>query len=177
MSYNYRGDPILGVALAYWTRKRGERTMPRKRDIDPTEIPPKLLPNLQIIEVVDAGARFRYRLVGTASVKAYGKDYTGRYADELLTGDRLDFLQKIYRTVYETKLPLFSRNRYHTPKNVDIFAIRVYMPLSEDDVDVHHILGGLRFESGSAIGCSLSDDGTKLDPSGQYFETVAIATA
>ena len=76
---NYRDDPILGPALAYWIDKRGSRLLPSRRDIDPVEIPPKILPHLQIIDVVDGGARFRYRLIGTATVDAYGEDFTGRY--------------------------------------------------------------------------------------------------
>ncbi len=105
MTYNYRDDPILGPTLTYWTQKRGARPMPRKRDIDPIELPPKLLPNIQIIEVIDGGARFRYRLVGTASVDAFGSDYTGRYPDEMFTDDRLNFIQSIYRRVYDDQAP------------------------------------------------------------------------
>ncbi len=55
--------------------------MPRRRDIDPTEIP-RLLPNLQITELIDGGARIRYRLTGTAIVNAYGADLTGKYFQE-----------------------------------------------------------------------------------------------
>ena len=63
MIYNYRNDPVLGVVLAYWDQKRGTRLMPCKRDIDPIEIPRRLLPNLQLIDVIDGGERFRYRFV------------------------------------------------------------------------------------------------------------------
>jgi len=81
MIYNYCDDPVLAPVLAYWLQKRGARPMPRKGDIDPVELPPKLLPNIQIIEAIDGAARFPYRLVGTASVDAFGSDYTGRYID------------------------------------------------------------------------------------------------
>jgi hypothetical protein len=121
MAYNYQDDPILGPVLAYWLRKRGTSSMPRKRDIDPTEIDPKTLPNLQIIDVIDDGERFRYRLVGTALVEANGKDYTGRYPEELLSTDRANFVLNIYQTVCRLKCPLFSTNRYHTTKNLDLF--------------------------------------------------------
>jgi hypothetical protein len=176
MTYNYWGDPILGPALAYWTRKRGARSMPRKSDVDPTEISPKLLPSLQIVEVIDGGARFRYRLVGTASVEAYGEDYTGRYPDELFSDDRLCFIQNIYRAVCKSKMPLFSYNRYHTTKNVDVYANRIYMPLSDDDVDVDYILGILRFEAGAASSCGMLGEVAKLDPTGQYLESIKIET-
>ena len=173
MNHNYRHDPILGPVLAYWIEKRGSRSMPRKRDIDPIEIPARILPNLQIIDVIDRGARFRYRLVGTASVDAFGSDYTGRYPDEMFSDDRLNFIQSIYRTVYTTKIPLFSANRYHTPKNIDLFAYRIYMPLSEDDFDVSHVLGILRFECGAAAEAGWRE-GAKLDPSGQHTESIEI---
>jgi len=174
MIYNYCDDPILGPALAHWTQKRGVRPMPCKRDIDPVELPPKLWPNIQIIEVIDGGARFRYRLVGTASVDAFGSDYTGRYPDEMFTDDRLNFIQSIYRRVYETRLPLFSLNRYHTPKHIDLFAYRIYMPLSEDGIEVSHILGILHFESGSAAAAAGWRQGARLDPDGQHIESIEI---
>lgn len=173
MIYNYRDDPILGPTLAYWTQKRGSRSMPRKRDIDPVELPPKLLPNIQIIEVIDGGARFRYRLVGTASVDAFGSDYTGRYPDEMFSDDRLNFIQSLYRTVYTTKTPLFSLNRYHTTKNIDLFAYRIYMPLSEDGIEVSNILGILRYQSGVVANAGWRE-GARLDPLGQHTESIEI---
>jgi len=173
MIYNYRSDPVLGPALAYWTEKRGSNAMPRKRDIDPVELPRKLLPNIQIIEVVDGGARFRYRLVGTASVDAFGSDYTGRYVDEMFSDDRLKFIRHIYSTVHTTKIPLFSLNRYHTTKNIDLFAYRIYMPLSEDGDDVSHVLGILRFESGSVADAGWRE-GAQLDPEGQHLEPIDV---
>ena len=173
MTYNYRDDPILGPALAYWTQKRGNRQIPRKRDIDPIELPPKILPNIQIIEVINGGARFRYRLVGTASVDAFGSDYTGRYPDEMFSDDRLNFIQSIYRRVVTTKAPLFSLNRYHTRKNIDLFAYRIYMPLSEDGVEIGHILGILRYRSG-VVADSGWREAAELDPDGQHIESIDV---
>jgi hypothetical protein len=72
MTYDYRADPILGEALAYWRNKRGSRSMPARRDVDPVEIW-KLLPYVQLIEIMPDG-RSRYRLVGTLLAKAYGRD-------------------------------------------------------------------------------------------------------
>jgi len=74
--YDVRSDKILGPAFDYWQAKCRGRMMPRRRDIDPTEIP-RLLPNLQITELIDGGARIRYRLTGTAIVNAYSADLTG----------------------------------------------------------------------------------------------------
>jgi hypothetical protein len=148
--------------------------MPCRRDIDPIEIPRKVLPNLQVIEVIDGGARFRYRLVGTALVEAYGKDFTGRIADELFPDDRLNFVQGIYRTVCASKTPLFSRNKYHTPKDVELFSLRIYMPLSDDGVSVNNILGVMRFEYGSVADSGVWGASARLDPEWHYMESITV---
>ena len=177
MSYDYRNDPLLGPGLAYWLHKRGSRAVPRKADIDPIELPPKLLPNMQIIEVVDGGARFRYRLVGTALVDAYGKDFTGKHPDELFPDDRLRFIQSIYRRVHDTKQPLFTHNKYHTPKNIDVYALRIYLPLSDNDSEVTHIMAVLRFESGGPLNEGMWGEGAQMDPEVHYIETIAVDSA
>ncbi|MGO8918396.1 MAG: PAS domain-containing protein [Stellaceae bacterium] len=146
MSYDYRTDPILGQALAYWAGKRDRRTMPRRRDLDPAEIA-RLLPNLQLIDV--QGDQFRYRLVGTALVEAFGYDYTGKTPHELFTGPRADFVCALYRSVRDGRRPMFNRNRYTTTKDLDLIANRLYLPLSEDDHQVNMIFGAFTFEFGA----------------------------
>jgi len=174
MTYDYRDDPILGPALAYWIDKRGGRLLPRKRDIDPTEIPRKVLPHLQLIDVIDGGARFRFRLVGTAVVNAYGKDYTGRYADELFPDDRLNFIQGIYRTVCDSKTPILARNKYHTPKKIELFATRIYMPVSDDHLNVRYILGVLRFEFAASFDSGVWGEEARMDPGWHYTESIQV---
>lgn len=168
---SYRGHPILEPALAYWLQKRAARAMPRKGDIDPTEIAPRLLPHLQIIDVIGGGQRFHYRLIGTALVDAYGKDYTGLYVDEMVSGDRLDFILRGYRRVCELRAPVFCHNRYLTVRSTDLFATRVYMPLSEDGGTVQFILGALSFTFGDSMHTGMWGSG-KIEPATQYIGTV-----
>src|ERR1043166_5771842 len=81
-------DAHLDAFYGYWRAKRGARAMPRRADIDPTEMDPRLLPNLMLTEVVDGGRRFRFRLVGTGVVSGIVSDLTGRYVDEVNESDR-----------------------------------------------------------------------------------------
>ena len=147
MSYDYRVDPILGEALAYWRSKRGSRSMPARRDIDPVEMW-KLLPYVQLIEFMPDG-RSRYRVVGTLLVKANGRDYTGKYAGELFDGKRGQSIVEHHRTVCAAKRPAFVRSRYITEKDVDLIANRLYLPLSDNDLDVNMILGVLTLNFGT----------------------------
>ncbi len=143
--YDFRADRALRTALDYWETVRGDRTMPRRRDIDPTELRP-VLPYLQITEVVSGGSSFRYRLVGTAIVEAFGAKFTGKFVDELVTEARDGFVHACYRAVCASRRPAFARSRYVTTTNIDLCANRVPLPLSEDDVEVSQILGALIFE-------------------------------
>src|SRR5208282_3181748 len=128
MSHDFCGDPILGPAHEYWRSKCGASNMPRRRDIDPTEIS-HLLPHIQISEIV--GARIRYRLAGTAIVEAYGEELTGKYFDEVFSGERLRFVEANYRMMCEKKRPVLVCNRYISKRDVQLICIRLIMPLSE----------------------------------------------
>jgi hypothetical protein len=155
-------DPMLEGALAYWRRLVPGGALPRRRDIDPAQIP-RLLPHLQLIDVVDAGARFRYRLVGTALVAAFGKEYTGKYLDELFGGDRLAYASRVYSTVCSERRAVFLRNRYSTTRDLHMIANRLYMPLSDDGATVNVIFGVLTFEWGCSAAIGMWG-GAQLDP-------------
>lgn len=175
MAFNYRDDPILGPALSYWMGKRGGRSAPCKRDIDPIEIPRKILPNLQLIDVIDGGARFRYRLIGTATVEAYGEDFTGRYPDEMFPAELRDFIHAVYRQVCNAKAPVFLSNRYVTTKGFELSSKRIYMPLCDDEGAVSHIFGVLRFEYESSIAEARWRNDPTLVPNSAHVEQVDIA--
>ena len=121
--------------------------MPSRRDVDPVEVR-SLLPNLQLIEMVDGG-RWRYRLIGTALVEAFGRDYTGQFPDELFDARRAASIIETHNAVRRARQPMFLRSRYITTKNVDLIANRLYLPLSNDDRDVNMILGALTFDFGT----------------------------
>ncbi len=140
------GDPVLGPALAYWERKCGARIAPSRRDIDATEIPPSLLPYLQITERINGSGRIRFRLVGTGIVEAYGADLTGKYMDEIYSGARLRYIKANYHAVCESKRPVVVVNRYHSSRAVALVCHRLVMPLSDDGVTIHQFLTATRFE-------------------------------
>ncbi len=142
--YDFRSDTILRSAFNYWQAKCGGRVMPRRRDIDPTEVP-RLLPNLQITELIDHGARIRYRLTGTAIVAAYGADLTGKHFDEVFAGRRLDYVTVNYHRVCTEKRPLLVCNPYVGAWNATLICTRLIMPLSDDDVNVNQCLTAMSF--------------------------------
>ncbi len=92
-------------------------------------------------------SRFRYRLVGTAIVAAFGREYTGKWLDELFATERSKFAEEVYRLACSERLPVFARSTYVTATERELIANRLCMPLSVDGATATMIMGALTFES------------------------------
>src|SRR5262249_46315718 len=114
--------------------------MPRRVDIDPIEMDPRLLPNVMLTEVVDGGRRFRFRLVGTGATTAIGAELTGRYVDEVNESQRYgDYITALFRPVGERRAPVFSMSVYSRPDDAGLArhtTQRLMCPLSADGAAV-----------------------------------------
>ena len=100
--------PMVADLYAYWLKRRGDRPMPRRADIDPADIK-SLLPNLFLTEFTLDPFRVRYRLIGTEIVNHAHFDFTGRYLDELdfSAYDEVDWMG-LYRIVWQQGAPIFG---------------------------------------------------------------------
>jgi len=72
-------EPELRELYRYWSEKRAARAYPSRADIVPEEIK-RLLPFVLLLDVLDGGRHFRFRLVGTDA--ASGIDPTGKLLHE-----------------------------------------------------------------------------------------------
>jgi hypothetical protein len=131
-------------ALAYWQGKRGERSMPSRKDIEPTEIP-DLLANMVLVDVSHDPLDFKYRLIGTAIVERIAFDYTGmRFVD-------LDHQQpgsKVWETaarICQERAPVISDIPYVGPDEWVRGYRDLYLPLSDDGKTVNMIMGVVEF--------------------------------
>lgn len=167
----YRTDPILRAALAYWQKLCAGRRMPSRRDFDPAAVP-LLLPHLQLIDRVSG--RYRYRLVGTELVQAFGRDYTGQFPDEMFANDRGQFICRVYDAVRAAQQPMFLRSHYVGTRRVDFIANRLYLPLSDDGSEVNMILGALTFDFGRLEPVAGVWSSAALAPTGSHLEAVSL---
>ena len=76
--------PLIKQLVAYWEKKRGMRLAPCRADVDPVELRMHL-PNIFMVDVLDGGADFRYRLIGAAIVAGLGRALPDRLFDALQT--------------------------------------------------------------------------------------------
>jgi hypothetical protein len=133
-------DPRLEQAYEYWRRKAAGRKLPRRRDIDPVEIP-KLLPDVMLVDVEPDG-RYRYRLIGTENSQAHGMKATGRHLDEVLPGPEYrNHVLALYDESVQKKQALYSECLFLSPQRLapERHTKVLFMPLSEDGETVNMV--------------------------------------
>ncbi len=133
-------DARLDVAFEYWRRKAAGRAMPRRADLDPTEIP-RLLPDVMLVDVTEDG-RYRYRLIGTENAREQGINATGRYLDEVLPGPEYKaHVLGLYDECVRQRRALYSECLFLSPRQQapERHTKVLFMPLSEDGERVNMV--------------------------------------
>jgi hypothetical protein len=126
--------------FAYWQSKRGNRAMPRRADLDPTEIPPHLLPGITLVDVVPDRRRYVYRLVGTMEVEVRGYDPTGKSVGQAYFGENAEDATACYDRVVETRAPVLDPQPFLERRRGYQGAESLFLPLSNDGRTVNMIL-------------------------------------
>lgn len=139
-------DSDLQALYDYWlSHSSADRVMARAR-LDPTAIP-SLLKHLLLADVGNGGRDISYRLVGTEIVAAHGFDFTGWTIERLTSGRTLDFTYRLYGTVVEQAVPVYSEGRFRWVDKEYHWTKRLHLPLSRDgDGEVDMVLVGQVYE-------------------------------
>lgn len=125
--------------------------MPRSA-LDPIAIP-GLLKNLLLADVDEGGKSIKYRLVGTEIVAAHGFDFTGWTIGRLTGGTTLAFTQRLYETVVNRAVPVYSEGRFRWEEKDFHWTKRLHLPLSRaGDGVVDMVLVGQYYETQQGAG-------------------------
>jgi len=127
----------------YWLAARRDRMMPARRDIDPINISPALLPHVVLADVFHDPLRFRYRLIGTRVTAMAGRDATGHEINRDLYGDNTERVIWGYRTCVETRAPVAVREPIQFVAKDWIVIEVLLMPLGDRDDSVDVVLVGV----------------------------------
>jgi hypothetical protein len=138
--------PLLELT-AYWRGKCTDGRLPGRPVIDPSEIR-RHLPWIFMADVVEGGAEYRYRLLGTNIVSVNYRDVTGRLFRELygsdaakLAGARLGFDRAL-----ATRQPAFTRGRaFWRPDWAFDHFESAFLPLATDGHTIDIILGEIAY--------------------------------
>lgn len=138
-------DPILTQLYDYWRPLAIADRLPSRADIDPVQMPRRTLPYVVLAEVYEDGARVRYRLVGTAMVREWGADFTGRFIDEIMSGSYLEFMQGLFLDVVRHRCAVLSESTFRWDVGKVVATRRLFMPLAADGRAVDMVLSAQTF--------------------------------
>lgn len=136
-------DPMLAQMRSLWSSLAGaDGRLPSRRDVDPSRIPPRLLPHVWLLDVQASPRRYRYRLTGTAIVDALQRDTIGQWLDQAHPG------AKGSPAMYKALDGVVDERRPYRTKGYPVFwqpanyrqAESGFFPLAEDGRQVDVIL-------------------------------------
>ena len=137
-------DHRLETIYRYWRSRRGNRDLPQRADIRPSELG-SALRLLNLIDVMHNPLRFRHRLVGSEHVEWLGRNATGRFLDDALYGDATGEIIGAFTTIVQERRPYFRRSRLDWNNQKWLEMESVELPLGDADGEVNMILRGAVF--------------------------------
>ena len=122
-------DERLLALYRLWQSKRGGRTLPARSDFGHRELVP-WFGNLILLDVVNGGADYRYRLFGVTLAQEAGFDMTGKLLSEYPLKDRLPHFYEVFAQVLRNRAPALSE---HDPGVTNVRRRRrLILPLGKD---------------------------------------------
>lgn len=120
---------ICRDGLAYWRSLCRDAPVPRREAVDPSAIR-SLLPYTYLVDVVNRGGDFRYRLVGTDIVAHTPRDNTGLLLSEIEAQGTQKQLSALYASVAADRSPRFQRIAYGTRLGMRSWYETVVCPMN-----------------------------------------------
>ena len=147
--------------LSYWQSKLEPGRLPGRQHIDPTELQPRHLSQLLLLDVVDATPksrrRYRFRVAGTGFSAIAGRDVTGLHYDEIGAPERALPVIRALDLVVERKAPVYLSGRLSIPSQDYVWVKRLGLPLAQDGDKVDMILCVWLAERRSIAGLARGD--------------------
>lgn len=163
-------DAEFRELLSYWQSKLAPGRLPGRQHIDPTELQPRHLSQLLLLDVIETPQqqqrRYRFRVAGTGFSTIAGRDVTGLYYDEIGAPERATPVIRALDLVVERKAPVYLSGRLSIPSQDYVWVKRLGLPLAQDGDKVDMVLAiwlaERRKGSGLARGELGSEAGTPL---------------
>lgn len=134
--------PVAEI-FRYWDRLRGERAMPRRADFRPEAVP-RHLPAILMIDVEGLDEQgvgvYRYRVVGTESVRLRGRDPTGKLVREGFFWSSAEAAIAVYESVRTSGRHLYQTTEFVSPGGRWRSEHTLLLPFSEGGAAVTQIL-------------------------------------
>jgi hypothetical protein len=139
-------ERLVGV-LAAWKQVGQGRIGPKREEITPALVK-NALPWIWMIDVVDSGSDFRFRLAGDRIIQFMGRRYAGTLLSEFLDQPFFGHMRQILVACVEQKRPLMVGPGRSKMKGRELLELEVLaLPLSEDGEQVTTIFGAMEIRA------------------------------
>ncbi|RVU34818.1 PAS domain-containing protein [Hwanghaeella grinnelliae] len=138
--------------LTLWNTRRGDRILPERADLPPTDFDPKDLPYLVLLDVSNEGQDFAYRLVGTGVVGFVGQEITGLSVSAYQRRHEEPEMVEAYAVAAKQNRPtLYDGTLKRFDKEFVVYE-RLALPLQgrHRDGETHQILAAFDFQYAKA---------------------------
>lgn len=129
----------LPFVLQYWQSLRDADGHVSPEKIDPFALRPAL-GYILLLDVLEDGADYRYRLYGSEIARVSGFDMTGKLTSEMVTGPMAStFYLATYRAMLKRREPLFTWHEMPMQITINNWD-RIVLPLTDPDGRVSRII-------------------------------------
>ena len=140
-------EPLLHAVREYWRGKCRGRAIPARADLDALEMRP-FMGSMFLIDVIDGGRDFRFRLIGTQLVERFGRDSTGKSFSDAYAGANqvtATWLRGVYERVVAEAVPIWSCAPLDQMDREFVVSAAIHLPLSADGRTVNMVFGASAF--------------------------------
>lgn len=141
-------NPALEFLRNYWETRRGRRPMPSRSDMNPADFKP-YLGNMAMVDVLDGGAEFRYRIIGTLLAQYFLTDPTGKTFTETWPNPPGPVAQRVRANlvnIVETHVMVHAWGQLDWSQFPGETFDVLFVPLSDDGENVNMILNLFTFD-------------------------------
>jgi len=139
--------PTLAFLRRWWDDKRGTRAMPARADIRPADMK-QHLSWLVLLEVVDGGRDFRYRVIGDDVAEYFNWNATGKTVTDawaMQPKSVCDVVLAVDRGVIANRVPTYAfANSGWAMQGIEHCEC-LYVPLSDNGDSVDYLLHAFVF--------------------------------
>jgi len=132
-------DKRIEEFFVFWKSKCTGHRLPSRANIDPVEIV-ALLPYVTLVDVVQPGPEFVYRLVGAHERRHRGANPTGKSLDDAYSGLDREYCYGNYRYVAGTGQHLFDSTPEPAATGELVASEVLFVPLADDGETVDTIM-------------------------------------
>ncbi len=132
----------LQAIAEFWAARRPDGRLPSHRRFPPEDLKP-WLGHVCLVAVERPSLRLLLRLVGSQVVQYDGRDYTGRYFDDIVAAEHRDAALAPYRESLRTGQPVGDIRPYIGPDATIARIHRLVLPCAEDGQTIDVFLAAL----------------------------------